>query len=272
MQKLLGQVLTYLNWHNSRRFTIKCLFITIALSMSVMAYKWADQFDGVSGLVVFCAFIAFDIVLVPRFPNWVHFTNSVLATFLSVAFMILIGYQAIGSSIAKKDDPTYATLLEKLEFKQERIAKLESDRAAFILSADSEGLNEWRKDNGPTLDALSDEYELLLDEKQQYNADSGGSFQDSSVAPIKWAADELGKTPEQVTLYVMIWLWVSVLSIQIVLSAASHDIRIHRPTLMRGLGMTIAYILDWRKKYIEDYSSTVRAQEDRRDVKKTKAA
>jgi len=257
----------YANWAFARICLIRALFIIIAASMSLMAYSWAEEFAGSIAIVVFCAFIAYDIILVPRFPNFVHYVNTVFATVASIAFMAIIGYATMGSTIASKEDSTYATLEERLETKRQRIERLDSNRAGYILSGDSEGLQEWIRDNQGRLDKLQDEYEGMLLQKQEYNEDKGGSYQDASIAPIKWMADAIGETPEVVNAYILPALWLTLLSIQSVLSAAAHSIAVHRPSIMRGVLVVMTMIFGIKHRYVENMESAIGQMEN--DGKKT---
>lgn len=265
MAKLtLSDVRSAATWENARAIIVKCLFITIALFMSYMSYQWADQFKGGVSVVVFCAFIAFDIVLVPRFPMIVHYVNSIFATISSIVFMLLIGFMTIGSTIASKEDPTYNALLERIRSVDTRIQQIEAKKVPCIMMEDMQCMQDFEADNGPTLNKLQDKKDALLLEKQKYTKKKGGSFSDASVAPIVWLADIFDTTPERLNAYMLPALWLAILSIQSTLSAEAHNIKIHRPSLMRGVHVLLTMIFGVKHRYVENWRDGIDEMENGR--------
>jgi len=236
-----------LDWGSARTVVIRTLFMLIAICISVMAYQWADEFKGTTALILACSMIAYDIVLVPRFPMFVHYVNSIVATVLSVMFMVLIGYLTIGAEVADKNDTEYSALQERIDTRKERIERLEAGKAACIMNDSVECIENWTDNYSDELRDLNDGLDGLLIDKQ-----SLGSYSDPTVAPLKWLASAVGKSTEELNAYILPAIWIAILSIQTTLSAAAHGIRIYRPSLLRGILVLLTMIFGYDNRYVEN--------------------
>jgi hypothetical protein len=245
----------YFCWGDLRLFVLRVIFICIAGCASVLGFQTFSQFKLLIGTIIFCCMIIFDLVLAPHLPNWVHYTNRLLAIAFSISLMVFVGLTGSMQLVADKEDSTYSTLLERIESKEKQIAAAETKTKdpAFIMNSDKEMV----RDNESLLETLNFEKDELLKEKQQYNEDSGGKYQDGTVRIYKVIADYLSTkadediTPDTAALIVLLIAWVSITSIQTVLSAEVHGIKVYRPSLMRALGIILLYIFDIKARYID---------------------
>lgn len=257
--KVKEAVKKYMRWGNTRLFIIRCSFLLITICASILGYITFGEFGYLFGLIIFAALITYDLVIAPGFPNVVHYMNRIASTGFSIALMIFVGISGGMFMVMNKADPTLAVIDQKIAFEQS-INKNETESTSgvgFAMTGDNSTLKASKGEAKKARENARD----LLNQKQDYIENQGGKYMDPTIVIYKVIADWYNKiaepkdeiTPDQVTTIVMIITWIAIISIQTVLSAEVHGIRVYRPSILGGIKLLLLYFIDIRKTYIDGW-------------------